>query len=614
MLCTNLIKALALALFGLTLSSKAAFAGGLTKKEQTVCASLKACIDIVRRHDASEFDYDVLEVEFRQFGEAGKSALFSVLEDKDGHADIARIILKSGPLTQSDRQRIQTKWSLAKAPSYLPLLLDGHPMSRDFLLLSLGHADAAIREKARRALIELPPPPRAMPLPQTLRSPLLEALIKDPIGQAAPYLERLNAAGHENQYSALLASGEPDIVSAAYTALYRNSPSRAFNALMSEMEKFEEAAQSRAVGKMLAARHSQRKDGFYLKFASDMSGDAKLSVPARAAGLHAVLSISESPFPEFTSSRREALSFLTEGQLVWAQDQYLSVLKAKNAEEPMSHIWSIAQKEKWINRDRLAEHFSGHPISESITRDLLSSNDIRSFSAGLSRANSRHEPLIRAQINHPVKLIANAARQKLGLRKFPKSIKPCPFDAFDLNDVRAQMPFFESGWMTSDHKARIALSRSYLTTAHPSKTGWLAGYDLTKPVQRSIHNGGIVLHYDNISGAWEEIGDFQAPVAILPAEPLKLGQSTNKFWIVDAWGGDALDISAYAVDISQTTPQITHVGALPNGVQRFSIAPNGDLLIGFQDNTQAPIRFSKAGQMSPACPVNRPTNRQRAPQ
>jgi len=33
----------------------------LTAKERQVCASLKTCLDIIRRHDASEFDYAVID-------------------------------------------------------------------------------------------------------------------------------------------------------------------------------------------------------------------------------------------------------------------------------------------------------------------------------------------------------------------------------------------------------------------------------------------------------------------------------------------------------------------------------------------------------------------------
>ena len=113
---------------------------------------MKVCLDIVRRHDGSEFDYAALEAEFRRFGPSGKAALFGLLESDAGQADIARLISKLESLTADDRRRIQEKWSKEKAEAYLPLLLDTHPISRDLILQSLDHPKAQVRETARLAL------------------------------------------------------------------------------------------------------------------------------------------------------------------------------------------------------------------------------------------------------------------------------------------------------------------------------------------------------------------------------------------------------------------------------------------------------------------------------
>ena len=614
MLLLNLIKASALTFCFIGLSTSVVQARDLTPQEYSVCDSLRACIDIVRRHDASEFDYAVLETQFRRFGPAGKTALFTVLESDAGQADIARMISALGPLTSQNRLRVQSKWSQENAKLYLPLLLDGHPTSRDLLLKSLGHPDAGVREQVRRALIRLPKAVERAPLPKALQDPLLSSLLTDPIAEAAPYLARLNVAGHEQQFVDLLGSGESAIVTAAYNALYRNNPAQAFNALLAEMERMDTSAQVRAIGQMLATRHKARSDGFYLKFSRDMSDDAKLSVPARASGLHSLLTVADGPFPDLTPARAEAFSFLVKGQPFTVQDHYLPYLKAVNADAAMTRIWEIVQTEKWINRDRIAEFYIGHSLYEDIIGDLIKSDDVRSVSAGLAKAKPVHARFVRAQINHPVKAISNAARQKLKLPVSKNSNRKCPIGAFDLADMRAQMPFFESGWMITDNKARVSLSRADLITAHPSSRGWLAGYDLSKPRSRSIHSGGSVLQYDNKSGAFEEIGDFVGPLAILPGQPVKLGQTAERFWVVDSWGAGASDVSAYTLDLRGAKPRTTHIGVLPKTAQNFAVAPNGDLVILFAGNGQNPIRLSKTGQMSLVCPAPRSSNAPRAPQ
>ncbi|MEP3655762.1 MAG: hypothetical protein ABJO36_12775 [Litorimonas sp.] len=609
---SNLIKAAAFSLCLVGMSSSTTLARELSPQEQIVCSNLQACIDIVRRHDGSEFDYDVLETEFGRFGPAGKRALFSTLESDAGHADIAQLIAGLGPLTPADRQRIKTNWSLEKAGAYLPLFLDGHPMSRDFLLLSLGDQNTDVREQARIALIRLPELAKRAPLPQSIKQPLLKALLLDPVAEGAPYLARLNSAGTEVQFAELLRSGDAEIVTASYSSLYRNNPAQAFNLLLSEMKQIERPDQVYAVGQMLARRHKSRKDGFYQKFSQDISGDSNLPIAARASGLHAILTIADGPFPDVTRERVEAFNFLISGNPFVVQDQYLPYLKNDEAHAAMRLVWETAQNEKWINRDRIAEFYAGHPLNDSITTALLQSDDWRSFSAGLQRAKPVHERLVRTQIDHPVNRIASAARQHLRLSASAKRNEKCLIDPFDLEDVRAQMPFFESGWMVAQNNARVALKRSHLTTAHPSSTGWLAGYDLAKSGLRSTYDGGSILNYDNKSGAFERIGIFQGPLGILPALPLQLGQTTNQFWVVDAWGGDALDVSVYTLDISGAAPRISNVSALPLMARDFSLAANGDLLITFDDPDQMPIRLSKTGQMSSACSALRPSNAIRA--
>ena len=597
----------------LAASTSALHARPLTPAEQPVCKSLKVCLDIVRRHDGSEFDYAALEAEFRRFGPSGKAALFGLLESDAGQADIARLISKLESLTADDRRRIQEKWSKEKAEAYLPLLLDTHPISRDLILQSLDHPKAQVRETARLALIRFPQTAKTAPLPSPIRSALISALRKDPIAETAPYLARVSPIGIERQLAEFLRSGKGWLVTSAYSALYRKNPAEAFNALLTEMERMVTPAQSKAVGHMLAIRHRSRGDGFYLKFASDMSGDPKLSVAARASGLHAVLQIAEGPFPPLTPERTEALSFLVKAQPFITQDQYLPYLKKVRADAAMSLIWNVAATEKWINRDRVAGFFDDHKLAPKIIANLIQSKDSRTFRAGLERAEPLHNSLIRRQTHNPVTEIARAARKKLGIPNLNNLGKKCKFKKFDLEDIRNQMPFFDSGWIVANNGARMSLTRAHLTTAHPSRSGWLAGYDLTKSNRRPANSGGSLLHYDNKSGGFKVVGDFSKPIAVLPSRPLKIGQTTDQLWVIDQWAGEAADVSAYLLDLGDGTAKITHIGALPKTAHKFSISPGGDLLISFADKDQGEIWLTQSGQISAACGRAQPATASRAP-
>lgn len=601
MLSSLHMKSVALTLICLSASLTSVQAKELTLQEQRICPNLNVCLDIIRRHDATEFDYTELEREFRRFSSSGRKALFDLLDTPAGNAEIAEIISGLGPLNMSERAQLDRNWSLERASNYLPLLMDGHPLSRDMLLLSLGSEQASVREKARIALARLPKAAARHAMSEKMTLSLLSALSRDPIAEAAPYLSQLNAEGHEDAFGRLLLSADVNIVSSAYEALYRNRPSHAFNLLLTTMGRAESAEQVRALGTMLASRHTKRSDGFYLKFASDISGDQTRPVSARAVGLHAVFVADESGMPDFTPARAEALTFLVSGQSLTTQDQYLPVLKRAKAERAMSHLWTIAKQETWVNRDRISTFFTGEKIENRVIFDLLSADDLRTFQSGLTQAKPIHEAAVRAAIHHPIQAISELSGKKLGLSNQKRANSNCTISRFDTRDGLTQMPFFDSAWVKTKNQARVTLDRKYLTAAHAVKTGWIAGYDVKASGLKSIHSGGALVSFDNKTGAFAKVGNFNGPVAILPDRPLKLGITTERFWVIDQQGELGDLTSAYRLDLSGPKPVIKHMGALPDTAHLFSVAPTGDLLMQFKDKNQAPIRLSPRGVMSLAC-------------
>jgi len=607
------IKTFAFALACVASTAPAAFSAELTSKEKEVCSSLPMCVDIISRHDASEFDYNILESQFRRFGPLGREALLKVLNSKSGNADIAKMIVTSGPLSATERLKVKREWSVERADAYIPLLLDGNPLSRDFLLLSLGSHNPATRELARQGLIKLSKTADRQPLSSSLRAPLLRALVQDPITEAAPYLARLSVGDASNKFAALLRSGDRHIVSASYDALFRANQSKAFSLLLSEMGRAQSAAEARAIGEMLVARHSVRSDGFYLKFARDISGDKTRSISARASGLHAVLISGVGELPEFTPERAEALSFLVKAEPFVTEAAYLPVLKRAKSEDELNLIWGVAQAEQWINRDRIVPFFHERKLEGRVIRDLIESNDFRSVMAGIERAKLEHKNSLQRAANHPFNHIADLARKKLGLSPVKTSKASCLISTFDAQDNLNQMPFFDRAWLKTESSARVALQRRDLTTAHPAKTGWIAGYDLSKRKTRPSLSGGVLAYFENKTGDFSKVGDFSGPVTILPNRTIKLGETTETFWVIDSWGDKFSELSAYLVILNGANPIIRHIGVLPSNAQGFTVAPNGNLLMRFTDKKQAPVRLTQTGDLSLACAAARPSYRAPAP-
>ena len=164
------------------------------------------------------------------------------------------------------------------------------------------------------------------------------------------------------------------------------------------------------------------------------------------------------------------------------------------------------------------------------------------------------------------------------------------------------MPFFDAAWAKTWHNGRVTLARDNLVAAHPNAFGWLAAY---QSESLSADDIGELIYYENESGAFSRIGDFRAPMAILPNRSLSLGETTNQFWLIDGWGGDSFDVSVYSVYVSKTDRVIRHIGAIPHNVMNFGVSRSGDLLLRFAANpdktTQPPLRISPKGQISSLC-------------
>jgi len=612
------------ALAGLT--AQPAIAGSLTRGEQTVCQSLLMCMDIVTRHDATEFDYAVLTEEFRRFGPKGRAALLDGLNGAKATPDMAILLAETGPPSAEEFEVIDKMWAGPKAALVTPLLQDITLANRNRWVAGLSHPDESVRVFSRR-LYRMDDALMAAPFSAEQISIILKDMSGSPSGLNAALLSKLPAAGHEAEFEALLLKGfNFAVLNSAYEGLYRNNPSKAFQALMIAMRSAETPQQIGNLGGLIAYRHQNRPDGFYGKFAVELSGDPKAPPQARAVALDAWFKVMAekqtsrsalAPLPEMTPQRREALNvLLIKGAA--DVDSYARVLDEINSpiiQPAIDQIWRYAERQNLVSRVSILNAALDTPLEDLALQDALTSRDKSLLLAGMKVAQTKPQFLTSIQRleDHPLVAVAVAARlAQQGRFKGEggggaffdakqsafQAAARCRLNAFDIQDLVNQMPFFDAAPVNTTDAWVKRVTRKKLNAAHPTKSGWLAAY------YQGAQNGALV-YFDNQTGEGKRVGNFRSPFAILPDRPLRLGERTDTFWIVDSAGhmGDRQDL--YQLKITGDNFDVRRVVELPDDPRAVSLTNNGDILVSFdfdeRRDVQPPLRITSDGQIFLAC-------------
>lgn len=615
---------LGLALCGLSLQS--AIAKPLTKAEHSVCQSLRHCVDIVERHDASEYDYDVLMEEFRRFGPKGRQAVLHILNAPNAHSDMARLLLSGGPLTAAETARIDAIWSGPNAALVRPLFQEMTLANRDRWIAGLTHSDETVRRFSRR-LYQMDAPLMRAPLTTQQSSIILSDMIENSQAQNGTYLSHISAAGHEAEFENLLLSGATfSIVAAAYDGLYKQNPAKAFQSLLTAMRSAQTARQITNLGDMIAHRHSQRADGFYAKFAVDFSNEAEEPSIARAVALQAWFAVmrdshkitSKRPaLPVMNERRLEALQLLLERGTTNVET-YANVLDVTNnpsVQPAIDLLWAFSQHQNHEAQPAIFRAALDTPLEKVALQAALASDDYLLVLEAIAAAQARpdYAAKIAALQNHAILDIgvaATLARQgkyKGGQSKDQflqltraayKNAPQCNIAAFDIQDLVTQMPFFDDAPVKSEDEWVRRVTRKQLNAAHPTPKGWLAAYD------QGAQNGALV-YFDNQSGEGRRVVDFRSPFAILPERPLKIGDSTNRFWIVDTAGHRGSRQSLYQLIMTENGFDVRRVTELPDTPTQVGLTETGEVIIGFEKSNQTPVqpplRISADGRVSSAC-------------
>ena len=634
------------------------------------CKTLLRCVDILERHPADSFDYAVLARDFDRHGDKAREVLWRIvdkantLDSETELANRALDMLSRSPeiLKPADQRRMAALWKNIDRSDYDPnfvarlMRVNLSPMVRSMAVQTLASDNTDVARLSRsliaQSLIAKMNFPMLesnfVPLSTALRetpSPTLVSLMNEyPPEQADPILAKVLSSGHR-----------PSVI-AAYGALYKRSPEKAFKALVATLYGLKQGSDSEAraalaIGDMLAYRHPLREDGFYLNFADDLASDAQMSSAGRLAGFTALLQMQAGtqreteagPLTDTAFNRASYATALkvTQGDIppyYFTVPHRLALNASKARENGTVDVWLAplhAAVTTAPSKLLLAEVAGGFDtkLAQDIAREALNAQgDYRLTTAGIlastaqsSTGNTNLAARLQAQMkSHPVTLVRAAAgiglaalksknprkavlKSQATLGKQARSFEPrsqfCAVTTTDLRELALPMPFYKPARL-----ARGGLAdRAYQTSGARTSMGWLAGY--SRPSFNGNGVDGGLVSYDNKSGGGVELfgqSEFgpQAVIAVQPVGRVALGDRAREFWVI-ASGIESGESAVYKVAQSGSSFSLSRHFVLPALPSAIQIKGTADIVIALGDYNQAganpPLRLSPNGVVTRAC-------------
>ena len=298
--------------------------------ERVICQDLSQCADILSRHDAQGFDYQLLAEAFQSFGDEGALQLLEIAAGKDLPMALRSYAILTRPhwrynlefqnrvikrwqafIGEQDNQQEGSSTRLA-AHRTLMQTIASLPM-REHFIAGLNHRRGDIAYQSRLGLANLPPAILSAPIPLRLRAPLLKAATT----QATPEILGLITALPKTQTRPIflqnLRSDDAALIEAAFAGLSRpelnlelnnaQDPDNVSDTVMSVLRNMFQTAPDVvdsktqahifALSHFLQARHKHDLaaggDGQYLRFAHTVLGDDTMPAAAHMAALDAIL-------------------------------------------------------------------------------------------------------------------------------------------------------------------------------------------------------------------------------------------------------------------------------------------------------------------------------------
>ena len=611
------------------------------------CKTLVHCADILKRHDAQSYDYAVLARDFNRFDDKARDVLWQMIDAGQEGDDDAKTLANRALdmlsrstkiLPPAEQRRMVEMWTVQAGAPYLHNFLarlmttNLSPMVRSTAINTLGSRDTDTDYFSRNILAETVRRNMVFPMPANDFSPLSRALLDSP----SPVLVTLMALYPPEKSAPVLArvlkSGDAPSVIQAYRALFDADAEAAFKALIGTLYGLtpNDSKAAIALGELLSHRHPLREDGFYMKFASELSQDPDMSPAGRAAGFDALLRRQEEKAvpalidtPLNRASYAFALDGFEEGNIPSA---YFSVPQIMDSDNP--DVWltplnaAVKTPADRIALTEVAGNFDSPLAKQIAAHSFAAQGDYRVTTAGILAKAAQvktKDPAFTAKLNsiisrHPITQVRAAAA--LGLeaaaRNSPRksvfklqsnlsrrAAKLEPREAFckvmpvNLRDIARAMPFYDVALLPG----RQSADRAFLTSGARAKNGWLAGY--SRP-----GSGGLVL-YDNLSGQGRELfGNSafgpQAVIAVQPTTQVPLGQTASAFWIF-ATSLQTGESAIYRAEQSPAGPvKLSRQAVLPVQPSAIEIGENGGITFAMGP-INPPLTLSGNGVMTRSC-------------
>lgn len=599
-----------------------------------VCDDVEHCVYILERHAPDSFDYQVLHTEFLSFGPAATNALVEVAAwmDNPKSSYAFQMLAKGGfQLTPAQQRDLIEVWPRENVEAHaLVLGRMASPRVRAAAIDTLEHADPEVRKQSRYLLSEVAKARYKFPMRRGDYSKLLNAALKEPHPALIALLETYPTPQLRPAFARLLRSGDTATTMAVYEKLYRTDKTNALQMLVGVIQDLgdDELDAALAISKMLQSRAASRPDGFYFKFAKDLTEDTKLGLAGRAVGYDVLINsaaskrgVTSRPSSlRDTPLNRDVFKFVVGRNL--HSDAYSDYITSLTASTVDPYIEALALNlGNQPNPTFIAAlgRFNTS-LSKSVAAKALSHpSDYRMISAAMMSTAKQKQTRLKSKMvglksNHPitaVRIAAGIALRELNqpdektsseqlLRLSQKAFSGAAYEAenkdetyckvgnVDFKDRSRGMPYFKPEGMDSNIRSK----REDLSTAAELKSGWLAGYS-------EQEFGGNLLYYDyETKGVTNLLSENV--MAIIPTRAVPLGQYPTSFWVITGVSHKAEERGAiYHVSQRGSEFVVKLHAALPEPARRIAVNGDNSITMDFvnRDSTRRASKQNRARYM-----------------
>jgi len=602
-----------------------------TSGQSIVCESVRQCIDIVERHAPDSFDYHVLNGEFQRFGPKGKAALIHMLASKD-ETDIrrAQAILTKGQtlLTPDEQRKIAALWPRGNIKAHAKIMQSAlSPLMRARAIETLSHENDHVRKLSREIIAATVARKMDFPLRPDDFGRLAKAVLDEPTPALVELISNFDTAKTKPVFIRLLRSSDGPALSAAYEKLYAHNQEEAFKSLVATLYDLKDgrAETAFALSHMLRQRHARREDGFYLKFAKDLTEDSEMSLMGRVAGFDALMQSDDAPklsnLSQYSDVLKSALK--NHGALPAGYLQNMPRQAEGQSDMWLSSYWEYLRPqigEQKLEFIRLVGGFETNTAKNILLDALNNKGDWRIIqAAALPLGRMEHKPAaskLEELSDHPIMAVQIAALTaldgiKIGDMKgrsafWRNRLTPqsgyCSAKPKDFKDEAKGLPFFDL--IDLDFKAG-GDKRRFVSTIAPTQKGYLVGFDAGA-------KGGDLRYYDNASGDSTPLKSQLSKTAenitaIIPVTPPPLGQYARAFWVIAETKTLSGQSKLYRLSGSDGNFKIKYQAELPHKVTALAPQKNGDVFMSFYkesakpEDVNPPLLLSPNGAIRRAC-------------